>query len=376
MTRQVPRLPLVFLVGCLLLGLSLSVPADDDDAPARNPPAAEAGADGAQPSLDAEQQHAVGIVVARPVTATAPQRIDALGLVLDTTTLISDQGEADAAAAAEQSASAELVRLRALREGGAGASLKMIEAAQAEQARARAQARTAALRFAVTWAPLAALPGGPRQKLIEAAATGHSLLLRADLPGRHTLGALPDRALLDVDGIQIPGRVLGVLRQTTELQSVGLLLELPDVPAGLGAGARVPVSLFMAARSGFIVPRDAVLYDENGPYVYRQSKPAARGQPAAGPGDATGSAIATAAKQAAGAKQATAAQHTAETEPAAGAHKASYTYTALKISLLQPYGDGWLVTGIDGDDDIVVRGAGVLWSLQGVGAHAVADDDD
>jgi hypothetical protein len=31
---------------------------------------------------------------------------------------------------------------------------------------------------------------------------------------------------------------------------------------------------------------------------------------------------------------------------------------------------------VDDDDDIVVRGAGVLWSLQGVGARAADDDDD
>jgi hypothetical protein len=32
------------------------------------------------------------------------------------------------------------------------------------------------------------------------------------------------------------------------------------------------------------------------------------------------------------------------------------------------------VEGIDDDDDIVVRGAGVLWSLQGVGAQPKDDD--
>jgi hypothetical protein len=111
-----------------------------------------------------------------------------------------------------------------------------------------------------------------------------------------------------------------------------LLIELPHVPAGLGSGARVPVSLFMAARSGLLVPREAVLYDENGAYVYKQSK------------------------------------------PAAGVQKA--VYAPVKVNLLLPYADGWLVTGVDDDDDIVVRGAGVLWSLQGVGTHAAADDDD
>jgi hypothetical protein len=47
----------------------------------------------------------------------------------------------------------------------------------------------------------------------------------------------------------------------------------------------------------------------------------------------------------------------------------------VKVTLLAPYGDGWLVQGVDDDDDIVVRGAGVLWS-QGAGIHASDDEDE
>jgi hypothetical protein len=297
----------------------------DDKAGDSSPPSA-------QPSMSSEQQRAVGIVVAHPVAAKAPERIEALGLVLDATTLISDMGEATAAAAAEHSASAELLRLHSLYDGGGGASLKMLEAAQADQAKAQASAQLAAARFALHWGPLAALPAGAREKLIEASTSGHSLLLRADLPGRHTLGASPSKAVLDVDGIQVPGRVLGTLRQTTELQSVGLLIEVPSAPAGLGPGARVPVALMTAARPGLLLPRNALLYDDNGAYVYKQL--------------------------------------TKKTE----AEKARYA--PVKVTLLLPYGDGWLVDGVDDDDYIVVHGAGVLWSLQGVGAHAVDEDDD
>jgi hypothetical protein len=285
-----------------------------------------------QPSLTGEQQHAVGIVVAHPVAARAPQRIEALGLVLDATTLISDLGESSASAAAEHSASAELKRLHTLYDGGAGASLKMLEAAQAEQTKAQAAAELSAARFALRWAPLAALPAGARQKVIEASTGGHSLLLRADLPGRHTLGAGASNAVLDVDGIQVPGHVLGILRQTSELQSVALLIEVPNAPAGLGPGARVPVALLTAERAGMLLPRDAVLYDESGAYVYKQL-----------------------------AKK-------------TDAEKARYAQ--VKVTLLLPYAEGWLVDGVDDDDDIVVRGAGVLWSLQGVGARQADEDDD
>jgi multidrug efflux pump subunit AcrA (membrane-fusion protein) len=157
-------------------------------------------------------------------------------------------------------------------------------------------------------------------------------LVRADLPGRHLIGAVPAKALLDVDGVEVPGRILGVLGQFTELQSAGLLIEVRNPPAGLASGARIPVSLYGAQIRGMQVPRDAVLYDENGAYVYKQV--------------------------------------------AAKNPKEKTRYVPVKVTLLVPYGDGWLVKGVDDDDDIVVSGAGVLWSLEGMGAHPVDDDED
>jgi hypothetical protein len=312
------------LACCAVACIAPAAAGDDDDADS-NPASA-------QPSLSGEQQHAVGIVVAHPVAARAPQRIEALGLVLDATTLISDLGESTASAAAERSASSELNRLHALHDGGAGASLKMLEAAQAESAKAQAAAELSAARFALRWAPLAALPAAARQKVIEASSSGRSLLLRADLPGRHTLGAGASDAVLDVDGIEVPGHVLGFLRQTTELQSVALLIEVPNAPAGLGPGARVPVALLTAERAGMLLPRDALLYDASGAYVYKQLT------------------------------KKTAAEKT--------------RYAQVKVKLLLPVGEGWLVDGVDDDDNIVIRGAGVLWSLQGVGARQADEDDD
>jgi hypothetical protein len=326
--RRAPRVARCALpvACCALLVLSLAAVGDEDDKAANpvGPPA--------QPTLNGEQQRAVGIVTAHPLAAKAPERMEALGVVLDPTALIADLGDVNAAGAAELSASAELARLHALYEGGGGASLRMLEAAQADQARALAQARAATARFALHWGPLSALPGSERQRLIEASASGRSLLLRADLTGRHTLGTLPSKAMLDVDGIQVPGRVMGTLRETTELQSVGVLIEVPSAPAGLGPGARVPVALLNAARAGLLLPREALLYGESGAYVYKQS---------------------------------------AKKSDAENAR-----YVPVKVQLLVPYGDGWLVEGVDDDDNIVVRGAGVLWSLQGVGAQQVEDDND
>jgi len=100
----------------------------------------------------------------------------------------------------------------------------------------------------------------------------------------------------------------------------------------LGPGARIPVALLTADRQGLLLPRDALLYDDRGAYVYKQLT------------------------------------------KKSDADKA--LYAAVRVNLLLPLGDGWLVEGVDDDDNIVVHGAGVLWSLQGVGAQQHDDDDN
>ncbi len=313
---------------CAVFAFSSSAIGDDED----DDKAAASDQQTAAPGLNEEQQRAVGIAVAHPLVAKAPARTEAFGLVLDATLLISDLGEKSAADAALRSSSDELARLRGLFAGGASASMRALEAAQADQAKARAEAESASARFDLHWGPVAALSPSAREKLVGASASGHSLLVRADLPGLHSLGLLPAKALLDVDGIQVPGRVLGALRQSTDALSVGLLVEVQNAPLGLGPGARIPIALLTEDRAGLLLPRDALLYDENGAYVFKRLR------------------------------------------KKAGDNKTRYA--PVKVSLLLPYGDGWLLDGVDDDDDIVVHGAGVLWSLQGVGAHAVDDDED
>lgn len=298
--------------------------AGDDDAQKRP--------DAAAPALNIEQQRAVNLKTAHPLPATAPERTPALGLVLDATSLLSDETERDVAEAQAHAATAEAVRLKGLYKAGAGTSLKMLEAAQAEEAKAQASLQLAAARFAQHWGPLAKEPPQAREKLVDVVTSGRSLLVRGDLPGRHILGALPARAVLDVDGIEVPGRVLGALAQFNESQSAGLLIEVERAPLGLAAGARVPLWLYGGERTGMVLPREAILYDENGAYVYKQLAPGS-------PGEKT-------------------------------------RYVPVKVTLLMPQGDGWLVHGVDDDDDIVVHGAGVLWSLSGVGTRAAGDEDD
>ena len=309
------------------LMMALVVPAtraaDQDDDAQKN-------ASGTTPTLNREQREAVGIVVVRAVKAAPAERVAAFGQVLDPSALISDLGEVDANRAAERAASAEVARLQGLYKAGAGASLKNLEAAQAEQAHARAAADAAAARLALRWAPIAS-NAARRQKLVDALVAGKSAIVRVDLPGQHSVGALPQAAIVDVDGIAVEGRVLGVLAQATEAQSASLLVEIEQPPAGLAVGARFGVALTGAARAGFLVPRGALIYEEGGAYVYHQLD--------AKPGDP------------------------------------NMRYARKKVTLLTQSGDGWLVDGLDDDDLIVVHGAGVLWSLEGIGAIPEDEDD-
>jgi hypothetical protein len=306
--------------------------ADDDDKP--NPAQATRTSPNADPlgtivNVTPEQQQAIGIVVARPPAVKVPERIEALGLVLDPELLISELGDLTAAQAAEHATRTELERLRSLYRGGGAASLKMLEAAEADQAKTESQARVAAVRFSLRWGPLDMLPGVERQKILTGLSSGRGLLVRADMLGRQGASTVPRRALLGVDGVQVPGRVLGVLRQTSELQSVGFLIAVDNAPLGLSGGARLPVTLLSTQRNGRLVRRDAIFYDEKGAYVYLRL--------AGKPGN-------------------------------------DVKFRAARVTLLFATDDGWLVDGIDDDDDVVMHGAGALWSLQEM--HGEAEDDD
>jgi hypothetical protein len=339
----------------LTLGVARAVDDDDDDAPKPGT---------TTPTLNREQRDAVGIVVAHAVAAKPAMRIAGFGVVLDPSDPIAEAGDVAAARAAERAASAEVARLEGLYKAGAGASLKNLESAQAEAAKAHATASSASTRFALKWAPLATGGDARRQKILDAAAAGKGALVRVDLPGRNSVGAVPTSATLDIDGIEVKGDVLGALSQSGESQSASVLVAISDPPVGLAVGARFAATLSGGDRAGFLVPRGALIYEEGGAYVYHQLDAKAEGakpRKDAKDDDDAKPVDAKAAGNANGSGD-------------AKAGDASTQYARKAVKLLMPSGDGWLVDGLDDDDLIVVHGVGVLWSLEGIGA--MPDDDD
>ena len=322
--RRLARVAL--LTCCAVLLAPLFARADDEDE-ARPPPAA-----GAALVLSLQQRDAVGVILSHPVKAVGPRAIDAFGVVLDPVELVTDFGKYAGSRAGARNAAAEAGRVAGLYHNDANASLKALQSAQATQIESQAQAQAAAAAFALQWGPVAQLPDAERDALISSLVAGKTLLVRADVPGRHALGAMPARASLLVDGVTVAARPLGPLARTTpDLQSAGWLLQVDHAPAGLGPGARLRITLEGAGVSGLLVPTEALVYGERGAYVYRQA--------------------------------------------AAKTKDGKFQYAAVTVNLLTPEGNGWLVAGLDDDDSIVVHGAGVLWSLEGLGSFSAEEED-
>ncbi len=310
------------LLLALLAGVSYAGPQRDQDAPqpAREPAAL---------ALTDAQQRAAGVRVDHPVAMTNVPQVEAYGVVLDPAALVADMGRMESTQSAWHAAQADVVRLAGLYRDNLNASLKSLQLAQAQESETGAQARAAATTFALQWGPVAALGADQRRALIDALSASRQLLVRAGLPGHHLADSVGPRALLEIDGVNVTARVLGSLQRTDpQLQGAAWLLAVERAPAGLGPGAHVRVLLERAPVEGVLVPAAALLYDESGAYVYRNAGPSSGGK---------------------------------------------QQYQAVAVRLLSAMGDGWLVSGLDTSDAIVVHGAGVLWSLQGISTFSAAE---
>ena len=303
----------------------------DHEAPPDSNGAADEDAAARKLTLTASQEQAVGIRIDTPLPLTSSPAIDAYATVLDPVVLLSDAGRLESTRALAAAASADAARQESLYRDGTQASLKAVQASRAQAVEANTQAQAALLSFKLQWGPLAALSPVQRDALLGKLGGGGHLLLRADVPGRHFGGALGPEALLEVDGAQIAAHVLGPLPRTdAQAQSAGWLLEVDRAPPGLGPGARTTARLAAAAARGLLVPAASLIYAEQGTYVYRQVR---------------------------------------------GEKHDTFAFEAVPVRPLTRVGPAWLVDGLERADQIVVQGAGVLWSLQGIASFSAAEEE-
>lgn len=282
-------------------------------------------------ALTASQRDAVGIRVEQPLPLKSAPQIEAFGTVLDPASLVADLGRLESTRAVAAAAGAQAARLERLYHEDAQASLKAWQAAQAQAVEAESAANAAAASLRLQWGPLAGWSAPRRQALLAALNAGSEALLRADVPGSHVSGAVGAQALLDVDGVNVSAQVLGTLpRAAAQSQSTGWLLEIGAAPAGLGPGARVAVRLQAPAVAGLMVPAAALVYTEDGACVYRQLPAGESG---------------------------------------------AFHYESVAVKPLARVGAAWLVQGLSGGDEVVVQGAGVLWSLQGIAGFSAEEEE-
>ena len=323
MTRMARALA-VLLTALVLNAAGLADEPEAADEPAAGPSARDL-------SLTSSQQQAVGIRIERPLPLNGAVPIEAYGTLLDPVAFVTDLGRLESTRAASAAADADAARLGRLYHADQQASLKAWQASQAQSIEASAQSRAAAMSFGLQWGPLALWSAERQRSLLEALTRGREALLRAEVPGHHIGGAVAEQALLEVDGANVVARVLGPLPRTdAQTQSNGWLLELMNPPQALGPGARVRVHLRSSSAAGVLVPASALLYAESGAYVYRQQR-------------------------------------------ARDADR--FRYEAVAVKPLARVGDAWLVDGLARGDQVVVQGAGVLWSLQGISSFSAAEEE-
>jgi multidrug efflux pump subunit AcrA (membrane-fusion protein) len=53
----------------------------------------------------------------------------------------------------------------------------------------------------------------------------------------------------------------------------------------------------------------------------------------------------------------------------------TFAYTPVTVKPLARLGSAWLVDGLTRTDQVVVQGAGVLWSLQGISSFTAAEEE-
>lgn len=316
------------LAALLLLGGFASA-ADKDDEPQDEEEAQPQRSGPLQ--LTASQQEAVGLRVEHPLRLTTAPPIEAYGTVLDPVALVTDLGRVASTQAAAAASAADSARLERLYHADTQASLKQLQAAQAQSVETAVQARAAQLGFALQWGPLAGLSPTERDTLLASLGKGQAQLVRADVPGRYAAGAVDRQALVLADGVNVSAQVLGALPRTDpQSQNAGWLLQLQKAPPGFGPGARVLVRLRAASASaGVLVPASALVYAAEGAFVYRQSAAADHAQ----------------------------------------------QYAAVAVHPLTRVGNAWLVDGLSPGDNVVVQGAGVLWSLQGISSFSAAEEE-
>ncbi len=223
--------------------------------------------------LDPNEQRLIGLKVAPLQAAQAPTEVRGFGRVLDPAPLAALVTEGATAQAALQASTKEYERVKTLFEQNQNASAKAFETAEAAMNKDRVARESVQLRLLAGWGKeIASRPD--LQAFVASLAARQAALIRVDLP----LGDRPKTRPVDgrVAPVGIPenvieAQVLGSASTTDpQTQTEGYLLLAKTTSLAPGAALVAYLAVPGPARSGVIVPREAVLRHEGGTFVYLQ----------------------------------------------------------------------------------------------------------
>ncbi len=242
-------------------------------------PAEEEKAEDFVVSLEKEKWQALALEKGEPEKAELkPQRI-AFGHVLDPTPIVTLDGDLAAAEAALTASRAEYERTQKLFAAGEGASRKAAETAEAQFRADEIKADGLRRRALLEWgALLPAQDPVKRRALVEQLVHGDVALVRVDVLPGELIAEQPARARLVVLGREEQPVETASITPAADVdaktQAQGFVLRVDQSPFPLRPGMALTAWLELAqpARTGFAIPRSAVLRHDGRAWVYVQEE--------------------------------------------------------------------------------------------------------
>jgi hypothetical protein len=223
--------------------------------------------------LDPNEQSLIGLKVAPLVATEAPSEVKGFGRVLDPAPLAALVTEGATTQAALQASTKEYERVKTLFSENQNASARALETAKAAMDKDRVALESVQLRLLVGWGKdIASRPD--LSAFVGSLAARQAALIRVDLPLGDRPKALPIGGRVAPAGApesEIEAQILGPAPATDpQTQTEGYLLLAKTDTLAPGTGLVAWLAVPGPARSGVIVPRDAVLRHEGRTFVYLQ----------------------------------------------------------------------------------------------------------
>jgi hypothetical protein len=234
------------------------------------------GAVRADVQLEARQRDSLGIATVTLTAAQVPRSWPATAQVIDPTPLVTLAGDLRAARFAAEVSRHELERSEQLHAADSNVSLKALEAARAQSLSDAGRAKDLLSQFSTTWGrAIGAMDERARERLIDALASGRTVLLRAETRADSSHAQLGVAHLqLLTGGERWEARVLGPAAQgaSQSLGSAYLLTASTAPPLQPGRVLLAELEDRNGRLEGIKLPRSALVRWEGADWVFVEEK--------------------------------------------------------------------------------------------------------